>query len=121
MTSSPTKLVTFITGTHEVDLWVEAAWLPTKGLANRVSLAENSGMLFTFHKENFWAFWMKGTYLPLDIIFVDDSFTVVDIKQGEPLSLVQIVPDVPCRYVIETNKGWVASNGVVKGETKVIL
>ena len=57
----------------------------TIGLMKRSSLAENSGMLFIFEDEQPRSFWMKDTFIPLDIIFFDKNFAVVSyIKEMRP-------------------------------------
>jgi uncharacterized membrane protein (UPF0127 family) len=42
------------------------------GLSNRLTLDDDSGMLFVYKSKSKQRFWMKDTYIPLDISFVDD-------------------------------------------------
>jgi uncharacterized protein len=88
-----------------------------KGLMGRRSMPENAGMLFVFDKETVLSFWMKDTYLPLDMIFVDDAFEIVNIvKNTKPLDK-DIIPSVyPGRYVVETNAGFSDRNGIKIGD-----
>jgi uncharacterized membrane protein (UPF0127 family) len=53
-----------------------------QGLMNRTSLCDKCGMLFIFDAEKPQAFWMKDTYLPLDIYFYDARGKVVDIAKN---------------------------------------
>ena len=46
----------------------------TLGLMYRRELAENQGMLFIFPQERFQSFWMRNTFIPLDIIFINTIF-----------------------------------------------
>jgi len=50
-----------------------------KGLMNRRELAENGGMIFYFDKADYLSFWMKNTYIPLQIIFINGC-EIVDIQ-----------------------------------------
>jgi len=87
------------------------------GLMNRKKLASDGGMLFKFPYFNRLAFWMKNTYIPLDIAFLDDDGTVLQIESMSPLSTRAIVSNYPCRYALEVNKGWFKNNGVREGST----
>jgi len=85
------------------------------GLMNRKKLAQDRGMLFKFPYFNKLSFWMKNTYIPLDIAFLDDKGTVLQIESMSPLSTRAIVSNYPCRYALEVNKGWFKDNGVREG------
>jgi uncharacterized membrane protein (UPF0127 family) len=54
------------------------------GLMNRVSMAEQSGMLFIFPKADLYNFRMKNTLIPLDMIRIDEQFKVVKILTAQP-------------------------------------
>jgi uncharacterized protein len=77
----------------------------TVGLMNRSSLCPNCGMIFVFSLELPQSFWMKNTLVPLDIIFLDKTGTVINISQGVPQSLNLINSAKPAKYVIELNAG----------------
>jgi uncharacterized membrane protein (UPF0127 family) len=53
----------------------------TLGLMNRKYLREDGGMLFIFEKTGWYPFWMKNTYIPLDIIWLNENKEVVHIKE----------------------------------------
>src|SRR3989344_4541488 len=55
-----------------------------KGLMFRERLDENAGMLFVFEDEQYQAFWMKNTLIPLDIIFIGKNLEIVDIENAVP-------------------------------------
>lgn len=84
----------------------------TKGLGGRDNLATDSGMLFIFPKEDRYSFWMKGTKLPLDIIWIKGD-NIVDIltnvkppengQKDETLPLFQ--PVVAIDKVLEVGAG----------------
>lgn len=88
----------------------------TRGLMWRTSLAEGEGMLFLFPAEDLLTFWMKNTLIPLDMIFIDSSWTIVGIvERAEPRTLDSRGPGVPSRYVLEVPGGWSARVGLKPG------
>lgn len=77
-----------------------------RGLMYRKQMDENKGMLFIFEYEDFWKFWMKNTYIPLDIIYINKDKEIVDIKKNTtPLSLKSLTPYEKSLYVLEINGG----------------
>ena len=78
-TPSPTLLsvVTFHADAVDVTVKVEVADNPATratGLMGRDHLDPNAGMIFVFPSEEEHSFWMRNTYIPLDMIFVSASF-----------------------------------------------
>lgn len=66
-------------------IYLEIADTPQErefGLMNRKSLDENRGMIFIFPDETPRTFWMKDTYVSLDIIFLDSNFKVLNFFQN---------------------------------------
>ena len=53
-----------------------------KGLQHVTTMPEHSGMLFVFPKAADTAFWMKDTLIPLDMVFIDDNYTIVHIEHS---------------------------------------
>jgi uncharacterized membrane protein (UPF0127 family) len=89
----------------------------TRGLMNRRQLGAEAGMLFLFSETEPRAFWMKNTFIPLDLLFIDDGGRIVGlIEQAEPLTTSPRDPGVPSRYVLEVNGGWAARHGVRPGD-----
>ena len=118
-------------------LSVEVADTPLarqKGLMHREKLAENTGMLFVFQKEDILSFWMKETYIPLTIGYFSKEKKLIDVLNMEPQGLgptkFQDLPSYrssePCLYAIEVNfdkktkKSWFAKNGVRRGDSFTI-
>ena len=54
------------------------------GLMNRFSLAPDHGMLFVFAQSEPLAFWMKNTFIPLSIAYVDAKGVIVSIVDMKP-------------------------------------
>ncbi|MEW5741066.1 MAG: DUF192 domain-containing protein [Myxococcota bacterium] len=104
-------------GKHVVDTEVAAtANARTRGLMWRTSLPEGTGMLFLFPHQYGLTFWMKNTLIPLDMIFIDESFTIVGIvERAEPKSLQSRGPGAPSKYVLEVPGGWSEKIGLKAG------
>ncbi len=87
-----------------------------RGLMFRKELAENSGMLFVYPSEAPLSFWMKNTYLPLDMIFINDTMRIVGIvENAEPLTLDARSINTPARYVLEVNGFFARRHGIQPG------
>jgi uncharacterized membrane protein (UPF0127 family) len=77
-----------------------------KGLMYRYSMDEDKGMLFIFENESLYQFWMKNTFIPLDIIWINSEQEVVFIsKDSAPCKdiCIPINPNVNAIYVLELN------------------
>ena len=88
-----------------------------RGLMDRRYMAAGQGMLFEFDHDAPVAFWMKNTYIPLDMIFIAPSGVVTHIAaNAEPLSERIIPSGGPCVAVLELNGGTAASIGLKVGD-----
>ncbi|QQR93708.1 DUF192 domain-containing protein [bacterium] len=72
-----------------------------EGMMEFRELPVNYGMLFTFSDNQVRNFWMKDTYLPLTIIFMDENYQVVNIADATPLNLAGVSSTKPTKYVLE--------------------
>ncbi len=100
-------------------LYVEIAKTPEerqKGLMFRKYLENNHGMLFVFSEERILSFWMKNTYIPLTIAFIDERGIVVDIFDMEPFSTEPVVSTLKCKYALEVNRGFFDRCGLKVGD-----
>lgn len=59
-----------------------------KGLMYREILPEGEGMLFVFNKETPHYFWMKNTFVNLDMLFISKEKTVNQAWENVPRSYV---------------------------------
>lgn len=88
------------------------------GLSFRQYLGDYDGMLFVFESDVSNPFWMKDMKIPLDIIFVDSNYFIVDIKEAQAPCTGTYCPNIyssaPFRYVLEVNSGFVEKNGISK-------
>lgn len=90
------------------------------GLMFRKSMPANRGMLFIFGDEQVREFWMKNTFIPLDIVFLDHTGKVVAIRTMQPQDENTTSSDLPALYAIELNAGAAARAGVKEGDTITI-
>jgi uncharacterized membrane protein (UPF0127 family) len=105
----PTARITVSDGEIVEELTVELATTGpqhTQGLMFRQSLAEDRGMLFLFDQERSGGFWMKDTYVPLDIAYLAADGTVLEIREGVPLNTQILTPAQSYWHVLEVNRGW---------------
>jgi uncharacterized membrane protein (UPF0127 family) len=92
--------------------------LRTRGLMWRNDLPEGTGMLFIFPTEVVQSFWMRNTFIPLDLVFIDRKFRVVGVVQwAEPRTITSRAVGKPSLYVLEVPGGWTSRNGVRAGST----
>lgn len=87
------------------------------GLMYRQELCEQCGMLFRFERIRVASIWMKNTYIPLDVAFINAFGRITDIKALEPQDLTSVPSSVPVLYALEMNQGWFAKNGIKVGDT----
>lgn len=91
-----------------------------KGLMNRENLDEDRGMIFVYDKEVKPAFWMKNTLIPLDMVFMDKDFKVVDyFVDVQPCKVdpcEHYIPNGNAQYVVELNSGQVKKIGLQRGD-----
>ncbi len=87
------------------------------GLMYRKSMEDTKGMIFIFEKPDLHSFWMKNTYISLDIIYVDDNKEIVKIyKNTEKLSTKSLPTNKPALYVVEVIAGFCDKYGVKEGD-----
>ena len=111
-----------------VQVEVEVADTPEKrmrGLMFRKSLGQKEGMFFIFPQEGFKGFWMKNTYIPLDIIFINEDLTISSIvKDARPCKgnhCKTYQSEYPVKYTLEVNSRFVDQYGLIEGMRIEIL
>jgi uncharacterized membrane protein (UPF0127 family) len=91
----------------------------SNGLMFRPSLPNNRGMLFLFDQPRLPAFWMKNMLIPLDLVFLDGTGTVVDVVvdvqpcAADPCPTYP--PSRPAQAVLEIIAGSAAVHGIEVG------
>ena len=86
------------------------------GLMNRFSLQPDHGMLFVFDTPQPQTFWMKNTYVPLSIAFIDARGRILNIEDMAPQTETTHPSRGPALYALEMKKGWFAQNGIGEGD-----
>ena len=91
------------------------------GLMFREELPAGEGMLFVYESPHNVSFWMKNTFIPLDIIFLNEAGTVINVEEAD----VEInVPDEglkrycsgsPAKWIVEVNQGLCKVYGIDVG------
>ena len=86
------------------------------GLMRRFSLQPDHGMLFVFDRPQPLGFWMKNTYIPLSVAFIDAQGKIVNIDDMQPHDESTHWSRGPSLYALEMKQGWFAAKGIVPGD-----
>src|SRR5262245_53956211 len=87
-----------------------------RGLMYREKLPPDHGMLFLFLEEKQQGFWMKNTYIPLDIMFIKADRTVLGTAENcEPLTTTTRSVQGNSQYVLEVVGGFAQAHGIAPG------
>lgn len=107
-------------GETKHQLTIEVAETPAekaKGLMFRRALGENEGMLFLYTEPQPVAMWMRNTYLPLDMVFIDRFGTIISIAERTvPFSEDRIESGGSVLAVLEINGGLAERLGLKPGD-----
>ena len=99
---------------------VELARTPdeqARGLMFRKELAADRGMLFVHRRPRVSSFWMKDTYIPLDMIWIGPDWTILGAHENAvPHSTAPISSNVPVRAILEVPGGTFARLGLARGD-----
>lgn len=106
-------------GAEPVTVRVELAITPEqreRGLMFRKHMEEDAGMLFVFEESEQLRFWMRNTYIPLDMIFIEPSLRVLGIvENAEPMTDTSRWVPGQSQYVVEVNAGFSRRHGLAQG------
>lgn len=115
--SSELEIVDLPVGGHifTVEL-AQTAAQREQGLMFRRELPADGGMLFMFEESAPRAFWMRNTYVPLSIAYIDARGRILEIYDMEPLSEALVRSRSPAKYALEVNQGRFSEVGVSRGD-----
>lgn len=82
----------------------------------RKSIAPDRGMIFPYDPPADVSFWMKNTWIPLDIIFIRSDGTIVRITHAEAMDLTPLPAGQPVAAVLEIRAGRAAELGIKEGD-----
>ncbi|MGH8690390.1 MAG: DUF192 domain-containing protein [Burkholderiales bacterium] len=86
-----------------------------QGLMHRKALGPNAGMLFVFDVPVLHCMWMKNTYIPLSVAFLDAQGAIINIADMQPHSEQSHCAGRPALYALEMTQGWFAQRGIKPG------
>ena len=109
-------ITTLKVGPHAVA--AEVASTPDQrslGLMYRFSLPADHGMLFVFPEPQPLAFWMRNTFIPLSIAYIDADGRILNVAEMAPRSDATHPSRGDALYALEMRKGWFADKGIGPG------
>jgi hypothetical protein len=86
-----------------------------RGLMFRMALPADRGILFVYPNEARHCMWMRNTYVPLSVAFVDAHGRVINADEMTPQTDTSHCAAAPARYVLEMPAGWFFRHGVGAG------
>lgn len=87
-----------------------------RGLMYREKMDFNRGMLFVFENSRTRSFWMKNTYIPLDIAYINENGIINEIYTMKPLDYSITYNSIkPAMFALEVNAGWFKKNNISSG------
>lgn len=86
-----------------------------QGLMNRRSMPAHHGMLFVFPQIAQHCMWMRNTFIPLSVAFLDETGRIINIEDMQPHTEDSHCAARPARYALEMNLGWFAGKGIKPG------
>lgn len=90
-----------------------------KGLMFEKELCSSCGMLFNFESSGKYGFWMKNTLIPLDIIWIDSDYRIIDYVNADTCidtECISYYPEKIYKYALEVNQGYFIKNNLSIGD-----
>jgi hypothetical protein len=86
----------------------------------RKELPEDFGMIFVWDSKKIQCMWMRNTFVPLSVAYIDNLGEIIDIYDMEPLSKMSVCSKEPSLYALEVNQGWFKKKGINVGDILTI-
>lgn len=90
------------------------------GMMHRRQLGPDEAMLFVFPKARRLGFWMKNTYVDLDLAYIRADGTIAQVERLKAHDESTVPSRERVRFALEVPAGWLADHGVGPG-TKVTI
>ena len=114
---SPLRL-SLTSGMYRIDAEVVADQASRmQGLMNRRSMLPHQGMLFVFPQLTAHCMWMRNTYIPLSVAFLDEQGKIINIEDMQPHTEDNHCAARPARYALEMNLGWFSTKAIKPGSS----
>ena len=115
--AQPMRLAELGAGMYRIEAEVaHTAQARQVGLMMRKTMAPQHGMVFVFEHDATHCMWMKNTFLPLSVAFVDAQGKVINIEDMQPQSEDNHCAAAPARFALEMNLGWFRERGIKAGD-----
>ena len=112
----PLPVVELSAGMHLIKAEVaETETQRRQGLMHRRSMGANEGMLFVYEQPVGLCMWMKNTYIPLSVAFIDAQGRIVNIEHMKPHTTKNHCGKGPVRFALEMNRGWFKDKNIGPG------
>ncbi|SUA65467.1 DUF192 domain-containing protein [Oligella urethralis] len=111
----PTQLLRLGNSTLEVEI-AATNQSRQRGLMHRHVMAEERGMLFVFEQAERLCFWMRNTYIPLSIAYLDKDATIIEIFDMQALDERSVCSTAPAQFALEVNQGWFERHHIQVGQ-----
>ena len=109
-------LIELSAGFHRIEAEVAADSQNRQvGLMNRKTMPTQRGMLFVFTEKNTHCMWMRNTFIPLSVAFLDEDGVIINIEDMQPQTENNHCAKVPARFALEMNLGWFAQRAIKPG------
>ena len=91
-----------------------------RGLMYRRFLPQGHGMLFEWDSNKIQCMWMKNTYVPLSVAYIDAEGKIINISDMTPLSKASVCSEKPALYALEVSQGVFKNNNINAGDILAI-
>jgi uncharacterized membrane protein (UPF0127 family) len=109
--------IELIAGFHRIEAEVAADQATRmRGLMHRERMEAHRGMLFVFPRTERHCMWMRNTFLPLSVAFLDDEGMILNIEDMRPQTEDNHCARAPARFALEMNLGYFRERGIGPGQ-----
>jgi len=119
LTHAQPRLQTIKLFVGKEELTTELALKPVEiytGMMWRTNMPENEAMLFVFAAPEPRAFYMRNTYVPLSLAYIDPDGIIQEIHDLQPRDESSVPSNSQnIQFVLEVNQGWFKRHNITPG------